>query len=480
MLHLRVSPIDWISDIVYRLIPLSDELQRIKDLFPEEAIVLAAQPFYDLDQGRPSEDPRLLTKILFLSFFFDVEGDRRTLERLKYGLDWRQFCGLSLFEKLPARSTLVTFRRVVGPVVIETLFTDFVEKLRQEGLISQQHRFFDGTPAKARANINPYRDDIYETSDETTDEATETASDEATETASDETTDEQTTVTSETVELPAQLNPSPVQLTKREYPVDDQAVRALRAQPMKPVAERQSAGDPDAHFQRGKHGKSSTLGYEIFFTTDSEQLFIDEVDVSAQPGQAHTLFEKKLEASQPGQQWSVDGELSTGLLLAKAEDKQVILNTPPRPVSTNGLFSKTVFVYQPESDTYLCPGQQTLSHVSTSGKTEDKIYRAKADTCEECPLRKQCTTSKTGRSITRSRYEEHYERQREHAKTPEAVMGRVLRGIVAEGKFGEAVRHGLKEMRYVGETMAVMQSQLVAAILNFKRFLRVRPVNSLA
>ncbi|MCP4397064.1 MAG: hypothetical protein GY801_07160 [bacterium] len=46
---------------------------------------------------------------------------------------------------------------------------------------------------------------------------------------------------------------------------------------------------------------------------------------------------------------------------------------------------------------------------------------------------------------------------------------------MAEGTFGEAVRHGLKKMRYVGNTMAVMQSQLVATILNFTHFLRVRP-----
>ncbi len=447
--------------LVYRLIPLPEELQRIKDLFPEETILQAAQPYYDLDQGRPSEDPRVLTHIMFLSFFFAVVGDDNTLQTLKYRLDWRQFCGLSLFEKLPARPTLVTFRRRVGPAVIEALFTDFVEMLREEGLISQHHRFFDGTPAKARASINPYRDDISEVSRECL------ASQEA-------------SSSSDTVELPSELNPSPVQLTKHEYPVDDQRVKARRKQPMKPVAERQSAGDPDAHFQRGKHGKPSKLGYEIFFSTDSEQLFIETVDVSSEANQGTTIFEHKLEESQPGQEWSVDGEFPIGDILAKAEEKQVILHTPARPESTNGMLPNTRVEYQPESDTYLCPNQQTLLHVSTNRKTEAKTYRGPAGTCTDCPFREQCTTAKIGRSITRSTYEEQYEQQREHAKTPEAVMGRVLRGIVAEGKFGEAVRHGLKEMRYVGKTMAVMQSQLVAAILNFKRFLRVRPVKSLA
>ncbi len=467
MLQLRVSPIDWISALIYRLLPLPEELQRIKDMFPEECILEAAQPFYDLDQGRPSEDPRLLTKILFLSFFFAVEGDQNTLQTLKYRIDWLQFCGLSLCEALPDRTTLVTFRRRMGAAVIEALFMDIVGMLREKGLITQQHRFFDGTPAKARAQINAFRDEIYEESLETIAATVAAASSEA-------------ATSPDTVVLPPELNPSPVQLTKREYPVDDKKVKARRTQPMKPVADRQSAGDPEAHFQRGKHGKASELGYEIFFTTDSQQLCIDAVDVSAKAGQGETLFLEKLAASEPGQEWSVDGEFSTGDVLETAEEKEVIVHTPPRPASTTGFFSKAACVYQADSDTYVCPNQQTLGHVSTNGKSKDKTYRAAQGTCEACPLREQCTASKIGRSITRSKHEAQFERQREHAKTPEAVMGRVLRGIIAEGKFGEAARHGLKKMRYVGDTMAMMQSQLVATILNVKRFLRITSVDSVA
>ena len=97
----------------------------------------------------------------------------------------------------------------------------------------------------------------------------------------------------------------------------------------------------------------------------------------------------------------------------------------------------------------------------------------KPGVCDTCPLREHCTTSKTGRTVTRSQYEEQWERQREHAQTPQAVMGKVLRGIIAEGKFAEAVRHGLKTMRYVGKQMAVLQSTLVAFILNVKRLVRL-------
>ncbi len=197
------------------------------------------------------------------------------------------------------------------------------------------------------------------------------------------------------------------------------------------------------------------------------------MDVSAEAGQGQTLFEEKLAQSESGQAWSVDAEFSTGPLLDKAKDRGIILNTPPRVVSNKGLFTKTEFLYQPDSDTYRCPFEQTLHHVSTHSSTKAKTYRPAKGTCAECPLREQCTTSKTERSITRSQYEEQFEGQREYANTAPSVMGRVLRGIVAEGKFGEAVRHGLKQMRYVGKTMAVMQSKLVAAILNCKRLLRL-------
>ncbi len=460
MLQRREGVLDWISVLVYRVLPLSQELARINELFPDEVIMAAALPFYDNDMGRPSEDPVFLTKLLFLSFFFNVSGDFTILQSLTYRIDWRQFCGLSLFESLPDRTTLVKFRRQVGAVVVAHWFEDFVEKLKGRGLIDDQHRFFDGTPAKARARINPYRDEIYT-------ESLESISTKLAE------------LPVETVELTPELNPSPVQLQKSTYSVDHSDVKVRREQPMKPVAERHAVGDPEAHFQRGKHGKPSELGYEFFFTTDSKQSFIEQVDVSSEAGQGQRVFAEKLQQSTPKQAWSVDAEFSTGPLLELAETQEVILNTPLRMSRSTGVFAKSEFVYQADLDTYTCPNQQTLSHVSTNSKTKDTTYRATKGTCDVCPLRDQCTTSKSGRSVTRSKYEGQFARQRKHEKTPEAIMGRVLRGIIAEGKFGEAVRHGLKEVRYVGTTMAVMQCQLVATILNLKRFIRLEQAGTL-
>ncbi len=74
----RETKSDCLSTFIDCLLPLPLELQRIKDLFPEEKILESARPFYDDAMGRPSEDPVLLTNILFLSFSSHIPGDENT------------------------------------------------------------------------------------------------------------------------------------------------------------------------------------------------------------------------------------------------------------------------------------------------------------------------------------------------------------------------------------------------------------------
>ncbi len=147
MLHRREGILDWLSTFVYRFFPLPPVLQWIHDIFPEEELLEVAHQWYDHEMGRPSEDPIMLLKLLFLAFYDNVEGDEHILTTLNYRLDWRQFCDLSLFASLPDRSTLVKFRDRVGPALIEALFQQLVDRLKHRGLIDSQHRFFDGTPA---------------------------------------------------------------------------------------------------------------------------------------------------------------------------------------------------------------------------------------------------------------------------------------------------------------------------------------------
>ncbi|MCP4402396.1 MAG: hypothetical protein GY801_34455 [bacterium] len=55
---------------------LHTELHRIYELFPEDKILKVTGAFYDGEMRRPSEDPILFTKIMFLSFFYDYKASQ--------------------------------------------------------------------------------------------------------------------------------------------------------------------------------------------------------------------------------------------------------------------------------------------------------------------------------------------------------------------------------------------------------------------
>lgn len=157
--------------------------------------------------------------------------------------------------------------------------------------------------------------------------------------------------------------------------------------------------------------------------------------MSAEASHGRQLFLDTLEQSTEGQTWSVDAEFATGTILDTAEEKQVILNTPPRQVTSRGKFPKTEFVYDATSDTSTCPHGKVLSHTGTTHKTGERHYRPEKGTSDACPFREQGTSSKTGRTVTRNPYEASWERQRDHARPPEGRerrRARPLWGIILE------------------------------------------------
>jgi hypothetical protein len=77
MIPCQEATLEWMRGPGSQGFPWSPERQRINALFPEQNLLKKARPFYDLERGRPSEAPLLLTKILFLSFFM-MSGVRRT------------------------------------------------------------------------------------------------------------------------------------------------------------------------------------------------------------------------------------------------------------------------------------------------------------------------------------------------------------------------------------------------------------------
>jgi IS5 family transposase len=140
-----------------------------------------------------------------------------------------------------------------------------------------------------------------------------------------------------------------------------------------------------------------------------------------------------------------------------------------------GLFRDTDFAYDRDTDTYRCPGKETLRFISQCGQIHRRVYEAPSAACAICPLRAQCTTSQRGRRIGRSLDETYLERVRGCHQTESFATAMRKRKVWVEPLFAEAKEwHGLRRFRLRGSEKVNIQAQVIAAGQNLKRLLSRR------
>jgi hypothetical protein len=149
-------------------------------------------------------------------------------------------------------------------------------------------------------------------------------------------------------------------------------------------------------------------------------------------------------------------------------------------------FGASLFTYDPKTDTYRCPADQTLRR-DHAKYTEGKIvYKAAPGTCDACALRSQCTSSKEGRRIHRSIDEKYLDRVRAHHETDAYEKAMRKRKLWTEPLFAEAkLWHGLRRFRMRRLWRVNIEALMVAAAQNLKRLLtwcgrKYRPTSGMA
>jgi hypothetical protein len=93
-----------------------------------------------------------------------------------------------------------------------------------------------------------------------------------------------------------------------------------------------------------------------------------------------------------------------------------------RTVNNQGdgtLFGRADFRYEPDSDTYVCPGDRRLLRKHTNHKDRYTRYKASSGDCGACSL-KSCCTQAPRRGLARHLYEDALNRMQERV-TPEAM-----------------------------------------------------------
>ena len=139
-----------------------------------------------------------------------------------------------------------------------------------------------------------------------------------------------------------------------------------------------------------------------------------------------------------------------------------------QPANTGGRFSKNEFDIDLEQDTVTCPAGNTapIRHAS-NGAGIARFGRA----CAGCPLREQCTTSGSGRSIMIGLYERQLAAARARQRDPSWVADYRGTRPKVERKIGHLMRrrHGGRRARVRGRTKVAADFALLAAAVNLAR-----------
>ena len=136
------------------LVPHNHLVRKIKKLVDFSFIYDIVESLYSEDQGRPSIDPVILFKIVFIQYLFNIRSMRRTIEEIEVNVAYRWFLGFDINTEVPHFSTFGKnyVRRFKDSTVFQEIFNTILYQAMKEKLVKPDNIFVDSTHIKAYAN----------------------------------------------------------------------------------------------------------------------------------------------------------------------------------------------------------------------------------------------------------------------------------------------------------------------------------------
>lgn len=145
-----------------QLVP-EDSLYRKIDKYIDFSFIYdQVKDLYCADNGRPSIDPVVLFKLVFIEALDGLKSMRKTCEKIKVDAEYRWFLGIPFGQDTPHYSTFSQnyIRRFKGTDIFEKIFVNIVEQAIKYNLVKGETFFTDSTHKKANANKNKFHEEI--------------------------------------------------------------------------------------------------------------------------------------------------------------------------------------------------------------------------------------------------------------------------------------------------------------------------------
>jgi transposase len=437
-------------------VPADHLLRRIDRFLDLESVRTALKPFYS-SIGRPSVDPELMMRMLITGYCFGIRSERRLCEEVHLNLAYRWFCRLGLDGKVPDHSTFSRNRhgRFRQSDILRHLFETVVERCLTEGLVGGEGFAVDASLIAADAN-------------------------------------KQRSIPGD--EWQVQEHAVDASHAVQEYLVtlDDAAFGAASEVTPKFV----SPSDPAAQWTSAHKGHAF-FAYTTNYLIDTEHAIILDVEATrairqAEVGAARTMLDRTAERfGLKPQHLAADSAYGSAENLAwLVKERQIAPHIPVFDKShrTDGTFSRSDFVYDPDQDHYTCPGGKRLVQyrrrfrVPRTGITKDgtRLYRASQSDCQSCALKPRCCPNTPRRKVPRDLDEDARDVARALARTPAFERSRHHRKKI-EMLFAHLKRIlRLARLRLRGPSGARDEFLLAATAQNLRKLAKLRPVPALA
>ena len=110
------------------------------------------------EMGRPSIAPEKLLRALLLQILYSIRSERLLMEQLDYNLLFRWFVGLNMDDAVWVPTVFSKNRdRLLEGDVAHAFFAAVQGKIRQRGLVSDEHFSVDGTLLEAWASQKSFQ-----------------------------------------------------------------------------------------------------------------------------------------------------------------------------------------------------------------------------------------------------------------------------------------------------------------------------------
>jgi transposase len=422
-----------------QLVPANHLVRKMEAALDFSFIYSLVQDLYSTERGRPSIDPVVLIKMVFIQYTFGIRSMRQTIEEIKTNMAYRWFLGYGFYDTVPHFSTFGKNyeRRFEDTGLFEQIFYRILNEAAEKKLISSEHVFIDSTHVKASANKNKFEKKVVRK---------ETKAYES--------------------RLQDEINKDREEHGKKPIPPEK-----FNQEEYKEIKE--STTDPESGYYV-KDERTKQFAYSFHAASDRNGFVLGTI---VTPGNVHDsvifepLLEKVIEKHMKPEAVAADAGYKTPAIAQYIFENDMTPALPyTRPRTKEGYMKKHEYVYDEYYDCYICPQGQILKY-STTTKDGKRQYFSNPFECQNCPLLSVCTQSKEHKKLIERHVWAQYLEEADHLRhTQENKSIYAKRKETIERVFADAKeKHGMRWTTLRGLKKLSMQAMLTFAAMNLKK-----------